>query len=96
LGVSVPLTRGDILGYDDERLAFAFTMMNDGEQVLCRISDAAMDQVAATKGTPSVERRAQFEAHRDTIERIASDLFDRTPRKGAVVRIFSRHIEGAR
>ena len=90
----MPLTRGHILGYDNDRLAFAFTMMNDGELVVCQISDAAMDQVAGKKGTPSVERRAQFEAHRDTIERIASDLFDKAPRvRGYIVRIFSKHIE---
>ena len=90
----MPLTRGQILGYDNDRLAFAFTMMNEGELVLCQISDAAMDQVAGTRGTPGVQRKAQFEAHRDTIERIASDLFDKAPRiKGYVVRIFSKHIE---
>ena len=67
-------------------------MMNDGETVQCQISDAAMDE-----GTPSIARQAQFVAHRDTIERIASDLFDKAPHiKGYVVRIFSKHIQGAR
>ena len=32
----MPLTRGQILGYDNERLAFAFTMMNYGEIVPSR------------------------------------------------------------
>jgi hypothetical protein len=92
----MPLTRGQILGYDNERLAFAFTMMNDGEIVLCQISDAAMDDLAETKGTPSIARQAQFVAHRDTIERIASDLFDKAPSiKGYAVRIFSKHIQTA-
>jgi hypothetical protein len=49
----MPLTRGQIVGHDDERLAFAFTMMNDSETVQCQISDAAMDDLAATKGCPS-------------------------------------------
>ena len=93
----MPLTRGQIVGHDNERLAFAFTMMNDGETVQCQISDAAMDELAETKGTQSIARRAQFMAFRDTIERIASDLFDEAPRiKGYVVRIFSKHIRGAR
>src|ERR1700726_1294785 len=92
----MPLTRGQIVGHDNERLAFAFTMMNDGETVQCQISDAAMDELAETKGTQSIARQAQFVAHRDTIERIASDLFDKAPRiKGYVVRIFSKHIQGA-
>jgi hypothetical protein len=92
----MPLTRGQILGYDNERLAFAFTMMNDGEVVPCQISDAAMDGLAGTKGTLSIARQAQFVAYRDAIERIASDLFDKAPSiKGYVVRIFSKHIQGA-
>jgi hypothetical protein len=71
--------------------------MNDGETVQCQISDAAMDDLAETKGTQSIARQAQFVAHRDPIERIASDLFDKAPRiKGYVVRIFSKHIQGAR
>jgi Protein of unknown function (DUF1488) len=97
MGVSMPLTRGQILGHDNERLAFAFTMMNDGEIVPCQISDAAMDELAKAKGTPSIARQDQFVAHRDTIERIASDMFDKAPSiKGYVIRIFTKHIQGAR
>ena len=93
----MPLTRGQILGHDNERLAFAFSMVNDGETIQCQISDAAMDELAQTKGTPSIARQAQFVTHRGTIERIASDLYDEAPRiKGYVVRIFTKHIQGAR
>jgi hypothetical protein len=88
--------RGQIVGYDNERLAFAFTMLNHGETVQCKISDAAMDELANAKGTPSIARQAQFVSHRDTIEQIASDLYDDAPRfKGYVVRIFTKHIRGA-
>jgi hypothetical protein len=77
-------------------LAFAFMMMNDGETVQCRISDAAMDALAGTKGTPSIARQALFVAHRDAVERMASDLYDQAPRvKGYVVRIFTKHLQGA-
>jgi hypothetical protein len=93
----MPLTRGRIGGHDNERLAFAFTMMNDDETVQCQISDAAMDELAEVKSTPSIARQAQFVTHRDTIEKIASELFDKAPiMKGYVVRIFSKHIQGAR
>jgi hypothetical protein len=55
-----------------------------------------MDELAEAKGTPSIARQAQFVAHRDTIERIASELFDKAPSiKGYVVRIFSKHIQDA-
>jgi hypothetical protein len=95
MGTSMPLTGGQITGYDGERLAFAFTMMNGDEAVPCQISDAAMDELAGTKGTPSIARQAQFLAHREAIERIASDLYDEAPRfKGYVVRIFTKHISG--
>src|SRR5258705_9854767 len=49
-------------GTHNERLAFAFTMMNDDETVQCQISDAAMDELAEVKGTPSIARRAQKKA----------------------------------
>ena len=93
----MPLTRGQVVGHDNERLAFAFTMMNDGETVQCQISDAAMDELAGIRGTLSIARQAQFVTHRDAIEQIASDLFDKAPSmKGYVVRIFSKHIQGGR
>jgi hypothetical protein len=96
-GTAMPLTRGRIVGYDGERLAFGFTMLNDGESVECQISDAAMDELAGVRGSPSTARQAQFLQHRDAIERIASRLFDDTrPVKGSAVRIFTKHIAANR
>lgn len=89
----MPLTRGKIRGYDSERMAFGFTMLNGDETVECQISDAALDELAGTRGTPSIARQGQFVALRDTIEGIASDLFDSGPVvKGSVIRIFTKHI----
>jgi hypothetical protein len=89
----MPLMRGKIVGYDAERLAFGFTMLNGDETVECQISDAAMAELAGVRGTPSIARQAEFLALRDAIERIASDLFDAGPIvKGSVVRIFTKHI----
>ena len=89
----MPLTRGRIVGYDNERLAFKFTMQNGDETIDCQISDAAMDELAGLKGTESLARQAQFTALRDAIERIASGRFDAAPAmKGYVVRIFTKHI----
>jgi hypothetical protein len=91
--MSMPLTRGKLLGYDLERLAFRFSMLNESETVECQISDAAMDELAGERGTLSTARQALFLTHRDAIEQIASDLFDATPAvKGAAVRIFTKHI----
>jgi hypothetical protein len=91
----MPLIRNKIVGYDDERLAFKFTMLNEnnGETVDCQISDAALDELAGVKGTESIARQAQFLALRDAVERIASDIYDEAPRfKGYMVRIFTKHI----
>ena len=90
----MPLTTGRIVGYDDERLAFGFTMLNDGVTVECQISDAAMDELAGTRGTESMARQAQFLALRDAVEGIASDMFDKVPVvKGRVIRIFTKHVQ---
>ena len=56
----MPLTRGKMGGHDSERLAFTFTMQNDGDTVECQISDAAMDELAGTRGTPNMARQSQF------------------------------------
>jgi hypothetical protein len=90
----MPLTRGQILGHDNERLAFGFTMLDGDDTVDCQISDAAMDELAGVSGTLSIARQAQFLSHRDVIERIASDLYDSSRHvRGAVIRIFTKHIQ---
>lgn len=90
----MPLTRDRIVGHDIERLAFRFTMLDDGgEAVQCQISDAAMDELAGMQGTESSARQAQFVSLRSTIEQLASDLYDEAPRfRGYVLRIFTRHL----
>ena len=90
----MPLTRDRIIGHDNERLAFRFTMLNEEQTVECQISDAAMDVLAGVKGTESSARQAQFLALRDAVEGIASDVFDKGPCvKGQIVRIFTKHIQ---
>jgi uncharacterized protein DUF1488 len=90
----MPLTRDRIIGHDNERLAFRFTMLNAADTVECQISDAAMDELEGVKGTESIARQAQFLALRDAVEGIASDMFDRMPViKGRVIRIFTKDIQ---
>ena len=89
----MPLTRDKIIGHDLERLAFRFTMLNGGEVVTCQISDAAMDELAGMQGTEGSARQAQFLSLRETVEQIASDIYDEAPRfRGYVVRIFTKHL----
>jgi len=90
----MPLIRQEIVGHDPERLAFKFSMLNDGQVVLCQISDAALDKLAGMKGTESSARMAQFLSLRQTIEQTASRLFDEKPGlPGSVVKIFSKQID---
>lgn len=72
----MPLTRGQPLGYNTERMVFKFMMLNGGEAVECQISGAAMDDVAGGKGTLPADRAAQFLGFREQIEHIASTIFD--------------------
>ncbi|WOH54051.1 DUF1488 family protein [Bradyrhizobium sp. sBnM-33] len=75
-------------------MAFRFTMLNDADTVECQISDAAMDELGGVKGTESMARQAQFLSLRDTVESIASDIFDKGPCvKGQIVRIFTKHVQ---
>ncbi|MCA6116675.1 DUF1488 family protein [Bradyrhizobium sp. WSM 1738] len=90
----MPLTRDRIIGHDNERLAFRFTMLNNTDTVECQISDAALDELGGVKGTESMARQAQFLSLRDAVEGIASEIFDKGPCvKGQVVRIFTKHIQ---
>ena len=43
----MPLQRGEVQGYDFNRMAVEFTMLNQGKIILCAISTAAMDDLCA-------------------------------------------------
>ena len=90
----MPLTRGEAVGYDADLMMFKFTMRH-GEQILqCQISHSALGDVAS-RGSRAAARDlpAEFEAHRELIEAIASELFDQTSNtETRLIRIFSKHI----
>jgi hypothetical protein len=91
----MPLISHEIVGHDEQRLAFKFSMLNDGQIVQCQISDLALDALAGMKGTESSARLAQFLSLRRTIETVASHLFDDKPLfRGSVVKIFAKHVAG--
>ena len=41
----MPLQRGEVQGYDFNRMVVAFTMLNQGKEILCAISITAMDNL---------------------------------------------------
>jgi hypothetical protein len=90
----MPLERGQIMGYDNNRMVFEFTMTDaEGKTVHCKISSTALDQLEGSKGTIPSEREAQFLRFRDEIERIASSLFEKgVPGPIGFIRIFHHHI----
>ena len=89
----MPLTRGEVVGYDLARMMFRFTMQtSDRRTVACEISSIAMDSIAGVKGTLPTKREAQFLRLRDRIERIASDKFERD--NFEPVRIFAKKFGG--
>jgi len=52
-----------------------------------------MDERSVMNGTKNTAKQRQFLSLRDTIERIASDLFDEAPTiQGYVIRIFTKHL----
>ena len=42
----MPLSPGQLVGYDDARRMFTFTMLNGAEVVQCEISSSAVDDLA--------------------------------------------------
>ena len=93
----MPLTRGVVVGYDADLMVFEFTMWNGEQIVQCQISHAALRDLTGGWNGGARDPRAEFEAHRDLIEAIASEQFDQTSRKETrLVRIFAKHLPSSR
>ena len=90
----MPLTRGEAVGYDADLMALKFTMRNGEQIVHCQISRAALvDLAGRSTGVATRDLPAQFEAHRELIEAIASAQFDETSNEETrLVCIYAKHI----
>jgi hypothetical protein len=86
-GFAMPLQRGEILGYDFNRMVVEFTMLNQDKTVRCAISTAAMDDLEGKRDVKEEQRVDQFTRLRDAIEERASRKFFEGPveTKGPVV-----------
>jgi hypothetical protein len=71
----MPLQRGEVQGYDFNRMAVEFTMVNQGQVVQCSVSTAVMDDLERKRDVKSDQRVNQFIRLRDTIEERASQKF---------------------
>jgi hypothetical protein len=76
----MPLVRGELQGYDVDRMIVQFTMLHDGKAIQCAISSTAMDALEKGGGLTSDQRLDQFVRLRDVIEeRAAQRFFESTP-----------------
>ena len=73
------LQRGEVLGYDFNRMVVDFTMLNQGKTVKCAISTAAMDDLEGKHDVKADQRVDQFVRLRDAIEERASRKFSERP-----------------
>jgi uncharacterized protein DUF1488 len=76
----VPLMRGDLLGYDVDRMVVQFTMLHQGRVIQCAVSSAAMDAIENGGNVKSDQRVDQFMRLRDAIEaRVEQRFFENAP-----------------
>jgi hypothetical protein len=73
------LQRGEVLGYDFNRMVVEFTMLNQGKTVKCAISTAAMDDLEGKHDVKTDARVDQFLRLRDAIEERASRKLSERP-----------------
>ena len=71
----MPLQRGEVKGYDFNRMTVTFTMLNEGKIILCAISTAAMDDLEGRHDLKAEQRIDQFMRLREVIEEQASRKF---------------------
>ena len=71
----MPLERGEVQSYNFDRMVIEFTLVNQGEVILCAISTAAMDDLEGRRDVRPDERVDQFMRLRDVIEERASRKF---------------------
>jgi Protein of unknown function (DUF1488) len=68
----MPLQRGEVHGYNFNRMAVEFTMVNQAKVVPCSISTAAMDDLEGRRDVKPDQRIDQFMRLREIIEERAS------------------------
>ena len=71
----MPLGRGELQGYDFNRIVVEFTMLNRDKVVQCAISTAAMDDLEGKRDVKPHQRVDQFMRLREAIEEQASQKF---------------------
>ena len=71
----MPLQRGEVRGYDFNRMVVEFTMLNQSKVIKCAISTAAMDDLEGRRDVRPDQRVDQFIRLREIIEARTSRKF---------------------
>jgi hypothetical protein len=71
----MPLQRGEVQGYDFNRMVVKFTMLNQDKVIFCAISTGAMDDLEGRRDVKPEERVGQFNRLREAIEERASHKY---------------------
>jgi hypothetical protein len=87
------LERGNIKGFEFDRMVFLFSMMDGAKDVPCAISTSAMDDLEHVKRTAPDLREEQFLRLRDRIETCASRKFLARELEGTPPGIILRSID---
>ena len=75
----MPLQRGEVLGFDFNRMVVEFTMLNQDKVIECAISTSAMDDLEGKRDVKPDQRVGQFMRLREVIEEQASRKFFEEP-----------------
>ena len=71
----MPLRRGEVQGFNFDRMVVEFTMLNQNMEIQCAISTAAMDDLEGKRDVKPHQRVDQFMRLREVIEEQASRKF---------------------
>jgi len=71
----MPLLRGEVQGFNFDRMIVEFTMLNQDKVIQCAISTAAMDDLEGKRDVKPHQRLDQFMRLREVIEEQASRKF---------------------
>ena len=71
----MPLRRGEVRGFNFDRMVVEFTMLNQDQVIQCAISSAAMDDLEGKRDLKPDQRVDQFMRLREVIEEQASRKF---------------------
>jgi Protein of unknown function (DUF1488) len=87
------LARGNIGGYEFDRMVLLFSMMDGVKEIPCAISAAAMDDLERAARAAPNQREEQFLRLRDRIEQCASRKFLAREFEGSPPGIILRSID---